>query len=206
MGGCPLSPLPFDPDLKPGICGGHACSCENQHEFHLTDDERKKILETWTLLSAPPSPPPPPQTSSSSSTTSSGLQETGVLFFLRFFQLAPDAKEAFPFRDLDDPELLRRNIVFRSHAMRFMRAVEAVTANLDLLDLTVIPNLLSLGRRHTSIHGFQAKYLRVFEEAMTDVWSEILGQKFNKTARTAWKKIFHLIADTLLQGSQLNHR
>lgn len=201
MGGCPMSPLPFDPDLTPRICGPD-CSGEKQ-EFYITDDERKKILETWTLLSAPPPPSSPP---TSSSTTSSGLQETGVLFFLRFFQLAPDAKEAFPFRDLADADLLRRNLVFRSHAMRFMRAVEAVTANLDLLDLTVIPNLLSLGKRHASIHGFQTKYLGVFEEAMADVWSEVLGQKFNKTARTAWKKIFHLIADTLLQGSQLNHQ
>lgn len=191
MGGCAISTHPStgSTDLlqkQPGSPSAPTSSSSSTERDLLTDEERKVVLETWALLSS----------------AGGATQETGVRILLRFFELAPDAKNAFPtFRNLEDSQL-PRNLLFRSHALRFMRAVEAVMINIDLLELTVIPNLLSLGRRHACIDGFKAKYLGVFEDAMIDVWNEVLGGRFDRTARKAWPKVFRFIAEQLFQGIQ----
>src|SRR5688572_11163735 len=141
MGGCAISSLPsssgsIDLLQKPqqprpasSAQTSPSSSSSSAERDLLSDEERKVVLETWALLSSAPG----------------ATQETGVRILLRFFELAPDAKNAFPsFRNLAESDL-PRNLLFRSHALRFMRAVEAVMINIDLLELTVIPNLLSLG-------------------------------------------------------------
>lgn len=199
MGGCAISSLPSSESMglppqkpqhpQPRSPSSVQTSSMSAERDLLTDVERKVVLETWSVLL-------------SSSGAGSATQETGVRILLRFFELAPDAKNAFPsFRDLEE-SAIPRNLLFRSHALRFMRAIEAVMINIDLLELTVIPNLLSLGRRHACIDGFKAKYLGVLEDAMIDVWKEVIGERFDRTSRKAWTKVFRFIAEQMFQGVQ----
>ena len=147
----------------------------------ITDRDQEILQQTWNRLS-------------------SRLSGIGVKVFLRIFELAPSAKEAFQFGKLSEEELLS-NGLFRSHATRFMQAVEVTVNNLDVLDVIIVPNLVSLGRRHLTIPGFRPEYLKTFETAMMDVWSEELGKKyFCKNAQIAWQKVFHLIANSLQEG------
>ena len=133
----------------------------------------------------------------------------GTDVFLRIFQLAPDARRAFPsFSGMSDTQLLSDvvfrsdDVVFRSHATRFVRAVDFVMSNLDALDVIVVQNLVRLGRHHAAaVAEFRVEYLKVFEQAMTDVWAQRLGaRQFDARARLAWSKIFCLITSQVSDG------
>ena len=49
----------------------------------------------------------------------------------------------------------------------------------------------SLGRHHAAaVAEFRVEYLKVFEQAMTDVWAQRLGaRQFDARARLAWSKM-----------------
>lgn len=153
-----------------------------QHEF-LSDEEKALVVDTWRRLANDPV----------------GI---GIDVFLRIFQRAPDAKRAFPsFTALSERQLVD-NVMFRSHATRFVRAVDFVMSNLDALDVIVVENLKRLGRYHAaSVDEFRVEYLTVFEAAMTDVWAQRLGGfYFDATTRRAWTKIFRLITSHVSDG------
>jgi len=153
-----------------------------QHEF-LSDSEKELIVGTWRQLADDPV----------------GI---GIDVFLRIFQLAPEARRAFPsLYSLSDSQLID-NVMFRSHATRFVRAVDFVMSNLDALDVIVVENLVRLGCHHAaSVAEFRIEYLAVFEAAMTDVWAQRLGaQCFDAPTRHAWNKIFCLITSHVRDG------
>jgi len=156
--------------------------------FALTDNERKLIDSTWKQLIA--------------SSDTNFEEELGVRVFIRIFELDPSITEAFPHFVglLGDHESMRRNVMFRCHGRRFLRAVRSIVDNLDSLGVTAVPNLDLLGRKHRNIHGFRGEYLRTFEAAMEGVWREALGRKYDKSTSVAWRKVFKLITSTVLHG------
>lgn len=157
--------------------------------FSLTDHERHLIDSTWKHLTA------------SYSDVGDSEEELGVLVFMRIFELQPAIRDSFPlFQSLNDREAMRRNVIFRCHGLRFVRAVRSVVDNLDALAVTAVPNLDLLGRKHQGIHGFKADYLLTYETAMEDIWAETLGRKFDKSTCAAWRKVFRLITSSLLGG------
>jgi len=159
----------------------------DENTFTLTDRERQLIDSTWKQLTG--------------STGHESDEELGVRVFMRIFEIDPAIREVFPhFVGLNDREAMRRNVMFRCHGRRFVRAVRSVVDNLDSLEVIAVPNLDLLGRKHRAIHGFQTDYLRTFEQAMEDVWSEELGRKFDKSACLVWRKIFKLITSRVLYG------
>jgi len=157
--------------------------------FSLTDDERQLIDSTWKQLTA------------SGDADCDADEELGVRVFIRIFELDPAVMDAFPhFGALPDLRAMRRNVMFRMHGRRFVRAVRSVVDNLDSLGVTAVPNLDLLGRKHRDFHGFRTDYLRTFEAAMEDIWLEVLGRRFDKTTRRAWRKVFKLITSTVMHG------
>jgi len=153
----------------------------------LTDQERQLIDSTWNHLT----------------TCSDGNveEELGVRIFLRIFELDPSIMGAFPnFGGIQSYEAMRKNVMIRLHGRRFVRAVRSVVENLDALDVTAVPNLDRLGRKHQEFHGFHIEYLRTFESAMDDVFRQALGRKFDRTTRRAWRKVFKLITSTVMRG------
>jgi len=119
---------------------------------------------------------------------------------VRIFELQPDARKLFRFDEMSEVELII-NGLFRIHASRFMRAIDLAVNNLDAIDLVVVSNLIQLGRHHAMIAGFKAEYMDAFRAAMTDVWETEIGSKqFAGPARTAWSKLFRVIANSVLEG------
>lgn len=137
------------------------------HEF-LTDVEKSIILSDWGRLQQ---------------RDLDRQREMGVRIFLRIFELAPGARNAFPgFRDVSDPSTLVNNATFRTHATRFMRVVAGVVDNLDDLDVIVLPNLIQLGKIHLGSAGdlLVREHFDAFERAMTDVWAaELRSRKYS---------------------------
>lgn len=155
--------------------------------FQLTEDERQIIERTWRQLAVEGS--------------NEDVNDIGVRVFTRIFQLAPDVKSAFPmFGNLETPEQMSKNVMFRCHGKRFFRAVQSVVEHLDSLDVFVVPNLNVLGRQHRHFDGFEPRYLATFETAMEEVWKEVLGRAFDQRARKAWRKVFKLITSTVQRG------
>lgn len=153
------------------------------HEF-LSDSERLSIRDTWREISR-------------------DLAGNGSRVFLRIFELCPSVRSLFNFRFLSDEDLLNDSL-FRTHASRFMQAVDLVLLNIDALDIIITQNLIRLGRHHARIDNFRLEYLDVFQTAMMDVWRMVLGPtRFNRKCRRAWRKIFRLITSKVLEGFRL---
>jgi len=167
----------------------HANDSDNSDDtsLALTDHERQLIDATWEQLSA--------------ETEGNVDEELGVRTFIRIFELNPAIRDAFPiFNELRTHDAMKRNVVFRCHGRRFVRAVRSVVDHLDALDVIAVPNLDLLGRKHQEFHGFRAEYLRTYEAAMEDVWKDSLGRRFDKATRRAWRKVFGLITSRVLYG------
>lgn len=149
------------------------------HEF-LSVAERSLVLSQWDQIAE-------------------RLTETGIQVYLLIFQLAPDVKDTFVYRNLDGEELVQ-NTLFRCHARRFMRSVAMTIANLDDLDVIVSPNLIELGRKHRKVKGFRTEHLEAFEKAMIEVWSRQLVDGFTETSAGAWQKLFRMITERVREG------
>jgi len=122
----------------------------------------------------------------------------GVRVFLRIFELEPEARSVF----VDfPPSQMIASPVFRSHAKRFMTAVEMTVRSLDALDVIVAPTLVRLGRRHVAFAGFQPRYMVVFERAMDDTWRRELGRRrYSGDTRRAWCKLFRFLTTRVTEG------
>ena len=104
--------------------------------------------------------------------------------FLRIFELRPDVKRFFPFRE-EVGEALVRNSHFKGHAMRFINAIRMSLSNLDALDLILLPTLVRLGHHHTTIPGFSHDVFEIFYDAMNDVLSAHMGQAYSGEVKVA---------------------
>ena len=135
-------------------------SDDNHNLF--SDDEKTLIRQTWSQLQQQQQQP---VTSDEGRTA----VNRGVRVFMRIFELEPEAQSVFAeLRHAGRQSELVASAVFRSHAKRFMTAVDMTVRSLDALDVIVAPTLVRLGRRHVAFAGFQPRYMAVFERAMDD--------------------------------------
>ena len=153
----------------------------NTGDDTFSQDHKRILRDTWNVLSA-------------------DKQNKGIVIFLQIFHERPDIKELFPFKDLSDEALLH-NPLFRSHAMRFMHAVDITIQNLDALDLALIPVLHQLGRRHVTIAGFRLEMLPVFMSSLLHV-EKGLGNQCSNDVCEAWVYLANFIANKITEGYQ----
>lgn len=146
----------------------------------FTPAEIKRIRATWATLEE-------------------RANDHGVEVFLAIFALRPELKALFPFGDVPDVALQAHSI-FRSHAMRFMRAIDLVVKHLDDLEVGATPSLELLGRTHRRIIGFHPEDLWVFHSAMNTVWEKRIGDGYDEQTRAAWQKVFNIITGKMSEG------
>ena len=101
-------------------------------------EDKKIIRETWKQISM-------------------DRQEKGIAIFVQIFSECPQAQKLFPFKDCNGYELLQ-NSKFRSHALRFLNAVDTTVQGLDAPDVALVPVLHHLGKIHGWIPGFLHEY------------------------------------------------
>ena len=102
--------------------GSATAATMDMGDQYFSQHQKRLLRDTWKMISE-------------------DQQNHGVDIFLRIFHHKPETKKLFPFGHLPDDELLQ-NPVFRSHAKRFMHAVDTTIQNLDALEVALIPVLL----------------------------------------------------------------
>jgi len=165
----------------------------------FTAEEKRLIRKTWSHLQYQQ------QTAVSDGgwkVDNSHNANRGVRVFLRIFELEPEAQSVFAdFQHVSQPSDLVANPVFRSHAKRFMTAVDMTVHSLDALDVIVAPTLVRLGRRHVQFTGFHLSYMVIFERAMDDTWRNDLGRRrYAGATRRAWRKLFRFLTTRVTEG------
>ena len=152
-----------------------------QEETYFTAKQKKLVRETWSKIHE-------------------HQTDMGVEIFLKLFQLKPETKTLFPFRDLDGDTLLS-DATFRSHATRFMFAIGSTVSHLDALDVSCGTMFVLLGRKHTWIPDFpESGYLEAFTEAVAIVFEDKLGKNGNREVYVAWRAVFGYIAGKMIEG------
>jgi hypothetical protein len=164
----------------------------SEHEKHL-------LTSTWLRLSSTSS-----STSSDADDSASSAVDAkstrGVAIFLDIFEQRPAAKELFPFSHLSGAALLEEPL-FKSHARRFMQAVDCTIENLDNLELALIPILHDLGKYHAvHVAGFQLDYLPVFMNAVLRVVRTGLRGYWTDDVSDAWQHLMAFIAEQIAVG------
>ena len=147
---------------------------------YFNQEQKRLVKESWILLD-------------------NNYVEKGMDIFLRIFKKRPDAKQLFPFRDLEGDELLK-DTRFRGHSKRFMSAVGSTVVHLDALDVSCVPTLVQLGRRHAMLTNFLNSYMDTFVEAIEEVFENELGPAQTPEVRDAWAAVFRFITSKIEEG------
>ena len=154
-------------------------------EPDIVISEKQKIIirRTWKVLSA-------------------DMKDTGIAVFLRIFNDNPEIKQLFPYRDKEIHQLLHTS-EFKRHASRFMHAVGMGVANLDELEKSMSPTLLTLGKQHYTCVGFRPIYFEIFYRAIVKVFREKLGLCYTAECEEAWCLVLVFMMEKLKKGYHL---
>jgi hemoglobin-like flavoprotein len=147
----------------------------------LTSEQITEIVRTWALVAH-------------------DLSDVGVTFFLRVFELAPEALALFSF----SADELRTCPKLRAHATSVMLAVGKAVAGLSDME-ALAPRLAELGVRHRG-KGVVPAHFIVVGQALLDTLATGLGEHWTETAACAWKQAYASIANAMLgdqEASQL---
>ena len=154
----------------------------DRSDEHFSHEQKQLLRETWQYLAR-------------------DKQKHGIAIFQHIFAREPITKYLFPFRELEGEQLLS-NSLFRSHAMRFMNAVECTIVHLDALDLALVPILHRLGEKHVYMPGFKQQYFSAFMGSIMDVVAEELGDKCTEKVKEAWGHLGNFVAAKMMEGYQ----
>ena len=146
----------------------------------FTDRQKMIVRKTWKLLAT-------------------DLTGRGSKVFVKIFELNPQVKGLFSFKNVDGNDLLL-DPGFKGHASRFMNAVGAVRDNVDNLEESLAPLLIGLGENHVNFEGFKPEYFNSFSQAMNVIWKADLGKRYTTEAEEAWTAVFKFIMDNLKVG------
>ena len=126
-------------------------------------------------------------------------EHIGRQIYLRVFEVKPEVKDLFAFREAWGDELITHPD-FRSHILGFMAAVQKGIEELDNLELKYAPFLQTLGAKHTRTDGFNAENFALFENAIVYILRRELSNEFNTEKENAWKVFLRYIMDTMSDG------
>jgi hypothetical protein len=124
--------------------------------------------------------------------TNTGLINLGKKVFLKIFNLKPEIKGMFPFKDAWGDELIRHP-KFVLHSERFMLIIDCCVQNLESIKTEYSEMLTNLGRAHVGYKGFNSENFDVFMKAIWFVWYHQLKDKMDPDVEDAWKKLLQFI-------------
>jgi hypothetical protein len=84
-------------------------------QYELTEKEKRLVRATWAKLE-------------------NKAEEFSLAIFLKIFELIPEAKQLYPFKDAVGDALVEHPYL-KGHAMRFFNAVGMTVVNLDALEV-----------------------------------------------------------------------
>eukprot|EP00440_Ansanella_granifera_P062413 gb/GFBE01067671.1/.p1 GENE.gb/GFBE01067671.1/~~gb/GFBE01067671.1/.p1 ORF type:complete len:448 (+),score=77.94 gb/GFBE01067671.1/:1-1344(+) len=138
-----------------------------------------------------------------------GTDVVGEMFYKKFFELEPEAKELFPvsvrmrYRDWASDGNEDESDLYNSGGMRklWAKVIDAIgSAVAGLHDVTkLVPMLHQLGMRHVG-YGLKPEYFQVAEKVMVMVLKEGLGDQFTTEIENAWVMVYGFMSATMLAG------
>jgi hemoglobin-like flavoprotein len=108
------------------------------------------------------------------------------LFYDRLFGVSPKLRELFP-ADL------------RGQKQKLMQMIATAVGGLNNLN-QLVPAVKALGARHSS-YGVTTEHYRLVGEALLWTLERGLGQDFTPEVRSAWAKVYHVLAATMQAGA-----
>jgi hemoglobin-like flavoprotein len=108
------------------------------------------------------------------------------LFYDHLFKLAPKLRGMFP-RDL------------REQKKKLIGMLATAVRDLDNLD-TLVPAVRALGARH-AVYGVTVAHYGIVGDALMWTLQRGLGDAFTPEVRSAWAKIYALLAATMQSGA-----
>jgi hemoglobin-like flavoprotein len=108
------------------------------------------------------------------------------LFYDRLFALTPKLRELFP-SDLRDQK------------RKLMQMIATAVGGLNRLD-KIIPAVKALGARHSG-YGVTEAHYAIVGEALLWTLDRGLGEGFTPEVRSAWAKVYGVIAATMQAGA-----
>ena len=108
------------------------------------------------------------------------------LFYDRLFVIAPKLRELFP-ADLSQQK------------KKLMQMIAAAVGGLSNLD-KLVPAVKALGARHVG-YGVTAADYAIVGEALVWTLEQGLGDEFTPEVRSAWAKVYDLVAATMQAGA-----
>ena len=133
------------------------------------------VTRTWALVAASP------------------LEPTGVAFFLKIFEIAPEALQLFSFKN--EPNLAE-SPKLKSHALKVMKTVDVAVKGLADLD-KLVPVLQGLGKRHVP-YGVLPEHYGVIGQALLATLEAGLGAEWTPRVRDAWVAVYGVISKTMI--------
>lgn len=110
----------------------------------------------------------------------------GHVFYERLFQLDPQARSLFHVDMVDQQQKLVDEVAFLAAAVDdFPGFVQRAHA---------------LGERHRG-YGVRPVHYGVVQVALIDALSATLGEEWTDDAATAWRRLYALVAETMLEGA-----
>ena len=122
-----------------------------------------------------------------------GLQDAGVLFFKRIFELAPEALSMFSFSNETD---VYESPKLKAHALKVMNTVGVAVGMLNDVP-KLLPILADLGKKHVS-YGVLPAHYDVIGQALLDTLALGLGDTFTPALKAAWAEIYGIISTTMI--------
>jgi len=126
-----------------------------------------------------------------------GAEAVGVLLFKNIFEIAPEAKGLFSFKD--EPDVFESKAL-KEHGAGVVASVGAAVANLRDLS-QVVPTLQALGSRHVGYKVVPEHYA-VVGQALLKTLDMGLGDAFTPGVETAWTKVFAVVQETMLSEAE----
>jgi nitric oxide dioxygenase len=115
------------------------------------------------------------------------IKETAAdLFYARLFEIAPQLRPMFPSNLADQKRKL-------------MAMIAAAVGGLDDLE-TLIPQVKALGARHAG-YGVTVSHYAVVGDALMWTLERGLGAAFTADVRSAWAKVYGILAVTMQIGA-----
>jgi len=130
-------------------------------------------------------------------------KKTGAILFTRLFELEPDAKSIFGFKDDLTMEELGKHERFSKHATYFIQMIDKALGMLgpDIELLTEI--LMDLGLKHAK-YGVKPEYFPSMGHALIHAVELQLGQEaFNREIKDAWVEVYGALSYDMIRAQKM---
>ncbi|KAG7337135.1 globin-like protein [Nitzschia inconspicua] len=130
-------------------------------------------------------------------------EKVGVKLFTKFFEIEPDARRVFGFRESQSMEELLKSRRFYKHAGYFVQMLDKALGMLgpDIEMLTEV--LLELGKKHVS-YGVKPEFFPSMGQSLVYALQETLGKDtFDVETKDSWVEVYGALSYDMIRAQKM---